>query len=65
MRSEKQATILALLRRAVAALGARAQARRHARQQASQLGGMSEHELLDLGIGRSEVPAVLSASQAR
>ncbi len=44
------------------ALGAwfsRALARRRARHQALQLAAMSEHELLDLGIGRSEVPALL------
>jgi hypothetical protein len=27
-----------------------------------QLAAMSEHELLDLGIGRSEVPALLRAT---
>jgi uncharacterized protein YjiS (DUF1127 family) len=39
---------------------ARALARRRARHQALQLATMSEHELLDLGIGRSEVPALLN-----
>jgi uncharacterized protein YjiS (DUF1127 family) len=38
---------------------ARALARRRERHQALQLAFMSEHELLDLGIGRSEVPALL------
>jgi uncharacterized protein YjiS (DUF1127 family) len=37
-------------------------ARRRARRQAMQLAAMSEHELLDLGIGRSEVPALLRAT---
>ena len=54
------------------ALGAwfsRASAQRRARHQALELAAMSEHELLDLGIGRSEVPALLQeatgASRAR
>jgi len=34
-------------------------ARRMRRAQAQQLAGMSEHELRDLGIGRSEIPALL------
>ncbi|MGJ7612836.1 MULTISPECIES: DUF1127 domain-containing protein [unclassified Variovorax] len=33
--------------------------RRRARADQRHLGGMSEHELRDLGIGRSEVPALL------
>jgi len=41
---------------------ARAIARRRARHQALQLKAMSEHELHDLGIGRSEIPAVLVAA---
>jgi|EndMetStandDraft_3_1072993.scaffolds.fasta_scaffold882255_2 uncharacterized protein YjiS (DUF1127 family) len=40
----------------------RAMARRRARHQALQLKTMSEHELHDLGIGRSEIPAVLVAA---
>lgn len=31
---------------------------------AAQLRGMSERELADLGIGRSEIPAVLSEPRA-
>lgn len=42
---------------------ARLAARRRARRQAMQLAAMSEHELLDLGIGRSEVPALLRAGR--
>lgn len=38
---------------------ARALVSRRERHQALQLATMSEHELLDLGIGRSEVPALL------
>jgi len=45
----------------LAAWFARASARR---RQALQLRGMSEHELLDLGIGRSEVPALLDSAAA-
>lgn len=33
--------------------------RRRARLDSRQLAGMSEHELRDLGIGRSEVPRLL------
>ncbi|MGN8082199.1 DUF1127 domain-containing protein [Variovorax sp. 22077] len=33
--------------------------RRRARLHSRQLAGMSEHELRDLGIGRSEVPRLL------
>ncbi|MDH6592179.1 uncharacterized protein YjiS (DUF1127 family) [Variovorax sp. TBS-050B] len=32
---------------------------RSARAAARHLGGMSDHELRDLGIGRSELPALL------
>lgn len=39
---------------------ARVLARRRERHLALQLAAMSEHELLDLGIGRSEVPALLT-----
>ncbi|SDC79234.1 protein of unknown function [Variovorax sp. CF079] len=39
---------------------ARALTKRRERHQALQLAAMSEHELLDLGIGRSEVPALLN-----
>jgi uncharacterized protein YjiS (DUF1127 family) len=39
---------------------ARVLARRRERHLALQLAAMSEHELLDLGIGRSEVPALLN-----
>jgi uncharacterized protein YjiS (DUF1127 family) len=38
---------------------ARLRASRRERGQALQLAAMSEHELRDLGIGRSEVPALL------
>ncbi|MDR6854581.1 DUF1127 domain-containing protein [Variovorax guangxiensis] len=44
---------------AVGAWLERAMARRRARHQALQLRTMSEYELRDLGIGRSEVPALL------
>jgi uncharacterized protein YjiS (DUF1127 family) len=48
-------TLLASLKRGrVRAMAARAQ-----RAQQLQLKGMSEHELKDLGIGRSEVPELL------
>ncbi|OUM02146.1 DUF1127 domain-containing protein [Variovorax sp. JS1663] len=53
------------LLKALADRAARSKARRRARQQALQLKGMSEHELLDLGIGRSEVPALVQSSRAR
>jgi uncharacterized protein YjiS (DUF1127 family) len=49
---------------AIGAWFARALARRRARHQALQLAAMSEHELLDLGIGRSEVPALVSGGTA-
>jgi uncharacterized protein YjiS (DUF1127 family) len=42
---------------------ARLAARRRVRRQALQLAVMSEHELLDLGIGRSEIPALLRAGR--
>jgi uncharacterized protein YjiS (DUF1127 family) len=51
------------LMRAFASGLARLAARRRARRQAMQLAAMSEHELLDLGIGRSEVPALLRAGR--
>jgi uncharacterized protein YjiS (DUF1127 family) len=50
--------------RAFAAWCARVLARRRARHQALQMADMSEHELLDLGIGRSEVPALLRSASA-
>ena len=48
---------------ALAAWFARALARRRARHQALQLAAMSEHELLDLGIGRSEVSGAAARPQ--
>ena len=39
--------------------------RRRERNDALQLGQMSEHELSDLGIGRSEVPALVHAHEPR
>lgn len=50
------ASLKSLLRRMLAAWGAR-RARHTA---ARELRGMSEHELKDLGIGRSEIPARLA-----
>jgi len=44
---------------------ARAMARRRARHQALQLKAMSDYELRDLGIGRSEVPALLHGTGRR
>ena len=41
----------------------RATARSRQRPDAQQLAGMSEHELRDLGIGRSEVQALLDHSR--
>lgn len=43
----------------------RAAQRRRMRIDASQLVGMSERDLSDLGIGRSEVPALLRKSDCR
>jgi uncharacterized protein YjiS (DUF1127 family) len=37
----------------------RAAERRRSRADAQRLAGMSDHELCDLGIGRSEVPGLL------
>jgi uncharacterized protein YjiS (DUF1127 family) len=60
MESKMQQSLHRLLQ-ALAQRAAEAKARRRARRQALQLNGMSEHELLDLGIGRSEVPALMHA----
>ena len=53
------------LLRALADAATRAKARRRARQQAIELQGMSEHDLLDLGIGRSQVPALVQCAPTR
>ncbi|MBT2323512.1 DUF1127 domain-containing protein [Variovorax paradoxus] len=53
------------LAHALAGRIARANDRRRARHEAQQLKAMSEHELLDLGIGRSEVPALLRGTAGR
>jgi uncharacterized protein YjiS (DUF1127 family) len=59
MELEMQMPLIQLLRQVLARLLVRWAARRRAHRQALQLAAMSEHELLDLGIGRSEVPALL------
>lgn len=43
----------------------RAAQRRRMRIDASQLVGMSERDLSDLGIGRSQVPALLRQNECR
>ena len=58
MESNTPRPIRNLLHALVRAL-ARARLHRRARHDARQLRAMSEHELSDLGIGRSEVPALL------
>jgi uncharacterized protein YjiS (DUF1127 family) len=58
MELKMQAPMLPLLQ-ALADSCRDALARRRMRHQALQLKAMSEHELRDLGIGRSEVPALL------
>ena len=50
---------------ALAVAASRAKTRRRLRHEALQLKGMSERELLDLGIGRCEVPALLGQAPAR
>ncbi|WP_076997585.1 DUF1127 domain-containing protein [Variovorax sp. KK3] len=64
MESKMQQSLHRLLQ-ALVERAAAAQARRRARRQAQQLNGMSEHELLDLGIGRSEVPGLVHATRPR
>ncbi|MGK6308901.1 DUF1127 domain-containing protein [Variovorax sp. DT-64] len=63
MELEMQMPLTQLLRQLLARLLVRWAARRRAHRQALQLAAMSEHELLDLGIGRSEVPALLRGTQ--
>ncbi|NDZ13942.1 hypothetical protein C7T35_36080 [Variovorax sp. WS11] len=62
MELRMQLPLIESLMRVFASGLARLAARRRARRQALQLAAMSEHELLDLGIGRSEVPALLRAA---
>ncbi len=62
MEAKVQASVLALLKTMFD--GCRtARARRRARRQAVLLRSMSERELRDLGIGRSEIPALLRADR--
>lgn len=59
-------TILFFYQRFIGALRGwrrRAARRRRLRIDASQLVGMSERDLCDLGIGRSEVPALLQMNE--
>ena len=65
MELEMQMPLIQLLRQVLARILVRWAARRRAHRHALQLAAMSEHELLDLGIGRSEVPAVLQGTQPR
>jgi uncharacterized protein YjiS (DUF1127 family) len=62
MEPKMQAPLLALLQ-ALADGYRQARLRRRARRQALQLRSMSEHELRDLGIGRSEIPSLLDAGR--
>ncbi|KWT64071.1 MULTISPECIES: DUF1127 domain-containing protein [unclassified Variovorax] len=59
MELKKQLPLTESLRQALAEGLVRLAARRRVRRQALQLAAMSARELLDLGIGRSEVPALL------
>lgn len=62
MELKMQAPVLALLQ--TLADGYRqARMRRRVRHEALQLKAMSERELRDLGIGRSEIPALLRAGR--
>ena len=63
MELKMQAPMLALLLQALADGYRQARLRRRARRQALQLKSMSEHELRDLGIGRSEIPSLLNAGR--
>ena len=65
MEPEMQMPLIQLLRQVLARILVRWAARRRVRRHALQLAAMSEHELLDLGIGRSEVPALLQGAQPR
>ena len=65
MELEMQMPLIQLLRQTLARFLVRWAARRRAHRHALQLAAMSEHELLDLGIGRSEVPALLQGAQPR
>lgn len=59
MELKMQMPLTESLRQVLADSLARLAARRRARRHALQLAAMSEQELLDLGVGRSEVPALL------
>lgn len=66
MELKMQMPLTESLRQALADSLVRLAARRRVRRHALQLAAMSEQELLDLGIGRSEVPALLrGVPQAR
>ena len=65
MELEMQMPLIQLLREILARTLVRWAARRRAHRHALQLAAMSEHELLDLVLGRSEVPALLQGAQPR